>query len=120
VFSLNVPAEWRKVRGTLPYADWEAHPREAWNYALLIDPARPQDAVRFDHRPVGEHPFSPDGARVRARVRAARVPGWDLEKNAAAPPPKSPVKVDGPAAEVELVPYAAAKLRVTEFPVAAM
>jgi DUF1680 family protein len=117
VFSLNVPGEWRRVRGNLPYADWEVHPKAEWNYALAIDPERPEEAVKFESRVMGEQPFSPEGAPVRAKARARKVAGWGLEKNAAGPPPKSPVQGEGEVVEVELVPYGAAKLRVTEFPV---
>ena len=51
---------------------------------------------------------------MRGLAKARRVPNRGLEKNAAAPPPPAPVS-EGPAVEV---PYAAAKLRVTGFPVA--
>ena len=118
VFSLNVPGEWRRVRGNLPYADWEVHPKAEWNYALAIDPQRPEDSIRFESRGVGEQPFSPEGAPVRAKAPGKKVSSWNLEKNAAAPPPPSPVAAEGPTVEVELVPYASAKLRVTEFPLA--
>jgi len=45
------------------------------------------------------------------------VPDWTLVRNAAAPPPQSPVKSSQPLETITLIPYGAAKLRITEFPV---
>ena len=44
------------------------------------------------------------------------LPAWTLEKNAAAPPPRSPVAGEGPMEELTLIPYGCTDLRITEFP----
>lgn len=118
VYSLNIQSKWEKLRGVLPYSDWEVHPTAAWNYALVVDPAKPENSLKFESRPVGPQPFAPDSPPVVLHASARLVPGWQLDRNAAAPPPPSPVETSEPLVSVELVPYAAAKLRVTEFPVA--
>ena len=48
-----------------------------------------------------------------------KAPSWGIENGSAAPPPKSPVPTSEPVEEVLLIPYGSAKLRITEFPVAA-
>jgi hypothetical protein len=116
VFALRVGAEWKRLKGNPPFADWEVFPTTPWNYALRIDREHPGRSVRYEERPVGPVPFSPDGAPVLAKVEARRVPGWTLARNAAGPAPQSPVDPDTPPETVTLVPYGCTDLRITEFP----
>jgi uncharacterized protein len=46
-----------------------------------------------------------------------KIPGWTLKNNSADVPPVSPVKPEGDAEVITLVPYGCARLRITEFPV---
>ncbi len=116
VYGLKIDAEWKKRKGNEPFADWEVFPASPWNYALQVDRAHPEDSIRFEARAMGDRPFSQEGAPIVAKVKGRRLPGWTLEKNAAAPPPRSPVTSDGPLEELTLLPYGCTDLRVTEFP----
>jgi hypothetical protein len=117
VLGLSIGEDWRKLRGDLPHADWEVYPTTPWNYALAIDPEEPEASVRVTRQEVGDCPFSPEGAPLRATVKGRRVPAWGLKKNAAAPPPPSPVSSTEPLEALTLIPYGCTNLRVTEFPV---
>ncbi|HWQ15127.1 MAG TPA: beta-L-arabinofuranosidase domain-containing protein [Roseiflexaceae bacterium] len=134
IYALPVGEEWRAVRSwgwpelstqhsepSIRYYgfDWEVHPTTPWNYALELDPVRPEEALSFTYRPLGETPFTVEGAPVVAHVRGRRVPTWGIEHGAAAPPPPSPVATEEPLEELTLVPYGCARLRISEFPITA-
>jgi hypothetical protein len=116
VFALRVGDYWKKVKGEPPFADWEVYPETPWNFAIRIDREHPEQSIRFESKPMSERPFSPDGAPLLARLSGRVVPWWTLEKNAAAPPPESPVRSDQPLQELVMLPYGCTSLRVTEFP----
>ena len=116
VYALNVAGEWRQIKGEAPHADWEVHPTAPWNYALQLGPDL-NAAIKFTERSVGAMPFSPDGAPVVARVKGRRVPEWTLVQDAAGPLPQSPVASAEPLETLELVPYGATSLRITELPI---
>jgi DUF1680 family protein len=115
LFALEMGQEWRKLRDKKPTADWEVHPATTWNYAIAARPS----AIQVEARQVAKSPFSPTSPAVRLHTKGRRLPGWELVKNAADAPPKSPVKSSEPFEDITLIPYGSAKLRVTEFPVLA-
>jgi len=54
---------------------------------------------------------------VKLSVKARKLNQWQAEDGAANPLPQSPVASDQPEEAITLIPYAAAKLRITAFPV---
>jgi hypothetical protein len=112
VFSLAIGEDWRKLHQWGPAADWEVRPTTVWNYAL--DLAGPPEVLK---KPTGDFPFSPEGRPLEMRVRGRRLPGWEMVKNSAGPLPASPVTSEEPLETLTLIPYGAAKLRITAFPV---
>ena len=116
VFSLKIGENWTKLDEDTPAPDWEVRPTTPWNYGLVVNATDPKQSVKVVESPIGEHPFSESEAPVELLMRARRVPEWQAVDGSAGPLPESPVKSSSPEETVTLVPYGAAKLRITAFP----
>jgi hypothetical protein len=115
VFSYAIGEDWVKLQDRGMTADWQVFPATPWNYALAVT----QDDVH--ELPVQElcvctSPFSLKGAPVKMKVNARKLPEWQAVDGVAEPVPQSPVTSTEPEEQITLVPYAAAKLRITAFP----
>ena len=121
VYALKIGEAWTRVNADKPgreppHADWEVRPTIPWNYALALDPRDPAAGVAFEERPLGDRPFSPEGAPVVATVKGRKVP-WALRHGWADETPRSPVRSAEPEETLTLIPYGCTNLRITEFPV---
>jgi uncharacterized protein len=120
VMASKIRELWSSDDGNASFPDWSVRPDSPWNYALALDPHAPGKGFEVDRAPVAE-PFSfrQEMAPVTVRARARRVESWVLENNSAADPPESPVdgaQLDGKEETIELIPYAFARLRISQFP----
>jgi len=116
VFSYGIGEDWLKLRNRGMTADWQVYPTTPWNYALAANPEDVERSVSVVETTMGDGPFTRAGAPVKLRVKARQIPEWLGEDNVADPVPQSPVKSDQPEEQITLLPYAAAKLRITAFP----
>jgi len=129
VYSLQIGEEWTRVNldkphRELPHGDFEVRPTTPWNYGLVSDDQHPENGLVFEERPVGERPFSPDGAGVVARARGRRIPSWKIVRgwagelaaaDSGTADPGKPIS-DQPIEPVTLIPYGCTNIRITEFP----
>jgi hypothetical protein len=121
VYSLKINQSWRQEKQTGRSKDWELFPTTPWNYALLLDPANPSPAFTTSEGPIKDQPFSFSAPPVTLITKGRRVPEWELESDSAGLLPASPMRCakatcPQPLESLELIPYGAAKLRITAFP----
>jgi uncharacterized protein len=114
--------------------DWEIYPKSDWNYGLIISRDNPLQSMDITENEVGKYPFADRGdmvwsadsgkyvtweqeAAVVINIRGMKLDQWQMKDNSADLPPLSPVRPQGEPEKLFLVPYGAARLRITEFPV---
>jgi hypothetical protein len=116
VFSYGIGEDWVKLRDRGLTADWQVYPTTQWNFGLALDPASSTHDITVTETEVRDRPFSSKDAPVKLHVKARKLPAWLSENGVANSLPQSPVTSDQPEETISLIPYAAAKLRVTAFP----
>jgi hypothetical protein len=115
VFSYAIAETWVKLRDRGMTADWQVFPASQWNYAVSVNKEN-ADTISVEEFPVGRSPFALKNTPLKLKTVARKLPGWQAVDGVADPVPKSPVTSEQPQEEITLVPYAAAKLRITAFP----
>ena len=116
VFSFGIEENWVKLRDRGMTSDWQVFPASEWNYALQVDELSPDKTLTVTETEVGDGPFTRAHAPVRIEAKARRLNEWRAEDGAADPLPTSPCTSDQSEETIVLIPYAAAKLRITAFP----
>ena len=117
VYSLRIGESWSRLKQTGPVTDYEVFPTSPWNYGLRVDAANPAESFQVVEAPVARQPFDRGAPPVSLQVKARRLPQWVITNDSAGPPPQSPVVAPGKDERVTLIPYGAARLRITSFPV---
>ena len=115
VFSYPIDPNWVKLRDRGLTADWQVFPSNQWNYAIRASEDEVAKAMVRAKAP-GRMPFALKDTPVSIKLPARKVTEWRAVDGAADPVPQSPVSSSEKEETITLVPYAAAKLRITSFP----
>jgi hypothetical protein len=115
VFSFPIGESWVKLRDRGMTADWQVFPSSQWSYALAVSGEDTQ-RVSVEELPVRDSAFALAETPLKLQVKARKLPSWLAVDGVADPVPQSPVHSSEPEETITLVPYGAAKLRITAFP----
>ncbi|GAB3575399.1 glycoside hydrolase family 127 protein [Spirosoma luteolum] len=113
-------SRWQPTADPSRWPSFELYPATAWNYGLLLNPARPEQSFTVVRQPgpVAAYPFTSGAAPIQLKAQARRLPGWTVDQyGLCAVLPASPVATTTPVETVTLVPMGSARLRIAAFPV---
>lgn len=119
VYSLAIGERWVQVHEDIPgrefpHCDYEVYASSPWNYAITVEPDRLEEELTIIEQPIGEYPFSPEGAPVSVFVKGRKV-DWRFENGSAAPVP-SMTWISDDTEILKFIPYGCTNLRLTEMP----
>ena len=113
VFSLPLDGQWTELkRYTEKSADWQVLGSKPWNFAVQLGRCE----ASLKDSTVSDIPFDAKHPAVSIQVQGRLLQQWTEVENSAGPVPFSPVISKQPLQPLTLVPYGAAKVRVTAFP----
>jgi len=111
---------WQRGADEKAWPAFEIHPASAWNYGLLIDEDHPEKSFTVVKKswPMDNNPFTNKTAPIQIKATGKLIPNWTIDQyGLCGLLPQSPVKADGQAANLTLVPMGGARLRISAFPV---
>lgn len=127
IYSLKVEGEW--VENTDPdirqmnvetkggLLAREVYPTSRWNYGLIVNKDDPASSFEVVTGEVTEQPFDTGTAPVVLKARGQILPDWQLDGNLVGQVPYGEIEYDeSMTEEIELVPFACTRLRITQFP----
>lgn len=120
VYALKIEEEWREV-SQKGYDDtfWEVLPKSPWNYSLQKSEIEKNELKVVVKDQIEPNPWNLENAPISVKVKANRLPIWQLERGSAGKLPSTswPGRtVEKQEEEIVLIPYGCTTLRISEFP----
>jgi hypothetical protein len=116
VFAYNIGQDWLKLRDRGMTADWQVYPSSRWSYALQANPSAQSQEMAVSENVLTDRPFAAEGTPIQLHVKARLLQSWTASEGVAGTLAESPVDSAEHEETITLIPYAAAKLRITSFP----
>ncbi|MDQ3289862.1 MAG: glycoside hydrolase family 127 protein [Bacteroidota bacterium] len=126
-YALKIGEEWKTVQNEkdpIAYgqAYMEVRPTTPWNYGLLQVPDNKfEESMQVIKREqVSAYPWCVANAPIEIKVKAKRIPSWQIYNDMAGPLPyslTSGLETGKEEEEITLIPYGCTTLRISQFPV---
>jgi DUF1680 family protein len=116
LFSLGITEVWKRTGEGESLADWSVLPASKWNFALGLNGEGNLQSAEYIYKKMPIQPFESFDSPIELKVKGKEIDQWKLDGAQAGDLPQSPVMANGKSQELTLVPYGAAKLRITQFP----
>jgi len=114
LMSLDLPYETRSL-GTQLWSDKELTTKGDWNLALALKLGEEIPASALESRPASGNVYDRLSVPLALTVKGRKVMNWEMTANSAGDPPEK-AQAEGPYIQARLIPYGAAKLRISVFP----
>jgi len=117
LYSLNIGENMKQTKNYyLNSSDYVITPTKPWNFALKVNSRDLESSFKFSYKgSVGPLPFSETGSPVQVSAQGRQI-NWGVDRHAAVNPPASPVTATTPLVNLQLLPFGAVRLRMTELP----
>jgi hypothetical protein len=118
-YSLAIGEKYQRYGGSEDWPEYEVLPTTPWNYGLVLD-ADASKSFELTRKPgpLPDQPFTAAATPISIQAKAKKIPNWTKDHfDLVGPLQPSPVRSDEPTETITLIPMAAARLRITMFPV---
>lgn len=111
-------SKWQEGADASKWPSYEIFPGSPWNYALVLDKENLPKGVQVIRRqwPADNFPFTHEGTPIEIKVKARKVPGWQIDEYGMCHELPEENAAKGEIEEVTLIPMGAARLRISAFP----
>lgn len=119
-YSLKIDEQWKRIGGTDRWPEYAVTAGSPWNFGLILDRTRPAHSFTVERKSgsIASNPFTLGNAPVEIHAGGCLLTDWRTDvENVIDAVPQSPVASDQLEQPLTLIPMAAARLRITSFPV---
>lgn len=111
LYGMNLEEIWSVEKEIMGICDYSVSTKDIWNYAVNI-----HKKPVFIKCEKWENPYEKKNPPSKILIKAKQLKEWNMYHNSADSPPLSPVKSNEEETTIELIPFGATALRISQFP----